>query len=138
MNFTDEVTPKSESKDLDQSSDEEEPAEYSMQSDDSTDKVPVRESSNTTGYRQKINKPIKDEDEIHDKLAEKMPGVMNMRSLMEQQEELKRQKESKAALVIQKRLRGHWGRKAAKKKLMKHKNMIEYEYNALNRELKSN
>ena len=55
-----------------------------MHSDDSTDKVPVRESSTTAAYRQKINKPVKDEDEIHDKLGAKMPGVMNMRSLIDQ------------------------------------------------------
>ena len=67
-----------------------------------------------------------------------MPGVMNMRSLIEQEEELKRQNETKAALAIQKNIRGHWGRKSAKRRLMQQKEIIEMEYDQLNRELKSN
>ena len=61
-----------------------------------------------------------------------------MRSLIEQEEELKRKNDTKAALTIQKNIRGHWGRKAAKGTLMRHRERIEDEYEQLNRELKSN
>ena len=89
-------------------------------------------------YRQKINKPIRDEEEIHDKLGAKIPGVVNTRSLVEEQEALKRQRDTKAALNIQKNIRGHWGRQDAKRQFSRNKARVEQEYLALDRELKSN
>ena len=67
-----------------------------------------------------------------------MPGIMNMQALVEQEEAIKKRKEHQAALVIQKSLRGHWGRKDAKRALMADRHRIEEEYERLNNELKSN
>lgn len=76
--------------------------DQSMHSDDSTDKVPVRQSSKASSYRPKINDAVGvgGRQAAVIEVGQRMPGVMNMQALVEEEEALKKKKETEAALVI--------------------------------------
>lgn len=59
-----------------------------------------------------------------------IPGVTETKKLQDQLNKQQKEKESKAALVIQKFLRGHWGRRDFNRQLYKRRHEIDYEYSA--------
>lgn len=67
-----------------------------------------------------------------------LPGVTDTRKKQEALDQAQKEKEANATLVIQKFLRGHWGRREATRQLYRRKNDIEEEYSRFEREYKSN
>lgn len=106
------------------------------QSDDSTDKVPVKQSPEQRAYRAMINQKV---DEANEAALEEhiIPGIVNTQAHFNKLDQLKKVKESEAALVIQKFYRGYLGREYFKRQSTKEKQRIEFEYENLNRELKN-
>lgn len=100
-------------------------------SDDSCDQVPVRESSKLAPARREIlNKPA------YHKEAPTLPGALNIKKMAEEQARKEQERKNKAALIIQRWLRGHWGRHAAKRQRQKLSRDIEEEYGRFDREVK--
>lgn len=58
----------------------------------------------------------------------KLPGVTDAKKKQADLDAKQKQKESAAALVIQKWLRGHWGRLAFSRQLFLRRDEIELEY----------
>ena len=107
------------------------------ESEDSSDKIPVKQSPPQKQHRFMINQAAKDED-IEDRLPTHLvPGIVNTQAHFEKLEQQKNLKRKDAALVIQKFYRGHRGRKYYKRQQTKEKERVEIEYERLNRELKS-
>ena len=67
-----------------------------------------------------------------------LPGVTDTRKKQEALDQAQKEKEANATLVIQKFLRGHWGRREATRQLYRRKKDIEEEYSRFEREYKSN
>ena len=66
-----------------------------------------------------------------------LPGIVSTQAHFEKLDQIKKAKEAEAAQVIQKFYRGHQGRELYKRSSAKEKQRIEFEYDNLNRELKS-
>lgn len=78
-------------------------------SEDSCDKIPVRQSDKTQTNRPILNVKASETKQTSDTL----PGVTDARKKQEALDKAQKEKEAKAVLVIQKFLRGHWGRREA-------------------------
>ena len=66
-----------------------------------------------------------------------IPGIKNMYKHQDEQEANRRKQETGAAIVVQKNFRAFRARKEMRRMRQMNKHRIEYEYEALNRELKS-
>lgn len=80
----------------------------------SADVVPTKEVAERKPYRKVVNQTVvvADEDEQIN-VGSQLPGVTNTRTKQSQIDAAAKAKEAKATLVIQKFLRGHWGRQKA-------------------------
>lgn len=124
--------------------------QQSPESDGSSDKIPVKLSSqsnndqsqsNSSKYRQKVNKPVKEQQQskkaVDKAKKQHIPGILNTQSHVEKLAAEKHERETKAAIQIQKRVRGYQGRMEVSRKRRYHARHIQDEYEDLNRELKS-
>lgn len=104
-------------------------------SEDSSDKIPVKQPAKGPPYRTKINEAVDenaDQFELYD-----IPGIVNLRAEVARQAAKKSAEEARAAQVIQKHYRGHKGRQQYRREKNKYRLHIDEEYEALNRELKA-
>ena len=90
--------------------DEEEAGRQSPQSEDSSDKIPVKLSPEQRAHRSIVN--CKVEADYEEVLEEQtLPGVVRTQAHFERQKKREQEKEAGAAVVIQKFFRGKKGRK---------------------------
>lgn len=68
--------------------------------------------------------------------AHVLPGVTETKKVQEKLDTQQKDKESKAALVIQKFLRGHWGRRKYSEHMYRRRHEIELEYGRFDKEYK--
>ena len=102
-------------------------------SEDSLDKVPTREPSTTK--RKIVNdQPKKKTNADHRDL----PGTSKIHLEAERQKKEEQERKRKAAICIQRRLRGHWGRRDVARRRYILKDRIEAEYGDFERDFKFN
>ena len=65
-----------------------------------------------------------------------LPGVTNIKQTQENIDKARKKLEVDSTIVIQKFLRGHWGRREAARQLYRRKNDIETEYTRFENEYK--
>ncbi len=82
-----------------------------------------------------VNQPAPVEDRV---AASELPGVTNARSTQAKLDKARREKESKAVVVIQKFLRGHWGRQDAEKQKARRFKEVGLQYDRYQKEFKKN
>lgn len=102
-------------------------------SEDSCDKVPVRDTSVNRLHRAMINQKVKD-GQIISKQA--LPGITDTKQHQADIDKAQRIKEAEAALVIQRFLRGHWGRVSFARMIYVRRHEIDVEYAQFQRDYK--
>ena len=102
-------------------------------SEDSLDKVPTREPSTTK--RKIVNDQPKKKTNVDHR---DLPGTSKIHLEAERQKKEEQERKRKAAVCIQRRLRGHWGRRDVARRRYILKDRIEAEYGDFERDFKFN